>query len=62
MSTYISGVVDSTDGVSYCFIADKENTILYHSDEKRAGRKLDTNTYADFLFNNNFYSIHLVNY
>lgn len=54
MSTYISGVVDSTDGVSYCFIADKENTILYHSDEKRAGRKLDTNTYADFLFNNNF--------
>lgn len=54
MSTYISSVVDSTDGVSYCFIADKENTILYHSNEKRAGRKLDTNIYADFLFSNNF--------
>ncbi len=54
MSTYISGVVDSTDGVSYCFIADKENTILYHSDEKRAGKKLETNIYADFLFSNNF--------
>ncbi|MDY6793561.1 MAG: ATP-binding protein [Thermodesulfobacteriota bacterium] len=54
MSTYISGVVESTDGVSYCFIADKENTVLFHSDEKMAGQKLKANIYTDFLSGNAF--------
>lgn len=46
MSPYLNGVVENNDELSYCFIADRNNNILYHNDETQIGAKLDEHLYA----------------
>jgi len=46
MNIYLGGILKKNPDYSYCFIADKEMNILYHSDKTKMDGKSDRNSYA----------------
>ncbi len=45
MNVYLGGIIKNNPDYSYCFIADREMNILYHSDETQLGIVLDPHSY-----------------
>ena len=54
LSTYLNGVVENNDDLSYCFIADKSKVILYHNDETKISTLLNENLYANLFSKKDF--------
>ena len=50
MNAYLSEILKRNTDYGYCFIADKEMNILYHSDETKAGTKLDKHLYGELRY------------
>ncbi len=47
MDEYLQSIVETNEGISYCFIADKEGRILYHTNPELSNVFLDRGSYAD---------------
>ncbi|MBU1113357.1 MAG: hypothetical protein KKH93_05740 [Candidatus Omnitrophica bacterium] len=41
MNSYLKSILDTNEGIDYCFIADKQGKILYHADPQFVGFSVD---------------------
>ena len=47
MNPYLVGLVQSNEGISYCFIADREGKVLYHSEYRHRKSSLNREAYGE---------------
>lgn len=58
MNIYLDGILKKNADYSYCFIADREMNILYHSDKAKVGKELDKKLYGG-LYDTDFSNLTL---